>query len=200
MKRGYLFFKRLSDILLSLILIMICILFLWWWILPINFFVTKGHPFFVQRRYGQNKKIFKIIKFRSMKIGSNPELPPFKMSGRQQYEMTTRFGFFLRQTQLDETLQLFNIFFGSMSFVGPRPGAAQNEEELVAEREKYSPNIFSFKPGLTGLSQIEVVDKHNPIQKAKTDFEYIQKASFHFDCAIFCKTILLIIKRTVKPK
>ena len=200
MKRGYLFLKRLSDILISLILIMICILFLWWWILPINFFVTNGHPFFAQRRYGQNKKIFKIIKFRSMKIGSNPELPPFKMSGRQQYEMTTRFGFFLRQTQLDETLQLFNIFVGSMSFVGPRPGAVQNEEELVAEREKYSPNIFSVRPGLTGLSQIELLDKHNPIQKAKMDFEYIQKASFYFDCAIFCKTILLIIKRTVKSK
>ena len=128
--------------------------FLWWWVIPVNCFFTKFHPFFVQERIGKNKKVFKLIKFRSMRLDADPNLAPSDMNAEHQQSMETGFGKFLRKTSIDETLQLFNILAGQMGFIGPRPGAAHNEEELIAARESYTPSAFDVRPGMSGYAQV----------------------------------------------
>lgn len=188
----YLPFKRLIGILGSLVGILVCFVLLWWWILPINAIVTKGHPFFRQERLGKNKKVFKLIKFRSMRLDANPNLAPSDMSEHKQLSMETGFGKFLRRTSLDETVQLLNIFVGHMAFVGPRPGAAHNEEELIKAREKYNPSAYAVKPGLTGLAQVVMHREHDPEFKAKYDHEYVVKLSLWLDIKLFVLTCLRI--------
>lgn len=188
----YLPFKRLIGILGSLIGIIVCAVLLWWWILPINAIVTKGHPFFCQERYGKHKKVFKMIKFRSMKLEANPDLAPSDMSTETQRSMYTGFGKFLRKTSIDETPQLFNVFVGQMAFVGPRPGSAHNEEHLRECREKYTPNAYDVKPGITGYAQIKMKREHDPEFKAEWDHKYVIRMSFWFDTTVFFYTILKI--------
>ena len=193
MKKGqlvYLPFKRLIDLIGSIIGIIFCLVLLWWWILPINLIVTKCHPFFCQERYGKHKKVFKIIKFRSMKLDANANLAPSDMDEHAQKCMDTKFGSFLRKTSLDETPQLFNVFIGQMSFIGPRPGSAHNEEFLRECRENYQPNAFDVKPGISGYAQVMMKREHDPESKAYWDHKYVEKISFHFDVWIFLSTIL----------
>lgn len=194
MNKRYPPIKRLLDILLSILGIVFCFALLWWWVFIINLFVTKAHPIFRQERYGKHKKVFKIIKFRSMKTDADPYLAPSNISGEEYYNMETKFGRFLRKTSIDETLQLFNILIGQMSFVGPRPGAAKNENALVVEREKYSPNAFDVKPGLTGLAQISLNDRHNPLLKAKYDSYYAIHMNLLLDTKIFVRTLFHIVE------
>lgn len=184
----YLPFKRLIDIFGSLIGIIVCFILLWWWIIPINAVVTKGHPFFIQKRLGKNKKIFNLIKFRSMKNDANPNLPPSNINLEHQKSLETQFGKFLRVTSFDETIQLLNILVGDMTFIGPRPGAAINEDELIVERDKYIPNAFDVKPGLTGLAQVKMHRGHSPEFKAKYDHEYVKKMSLSLDAKLFLLT------------
>ena len=188
-QKFYLPFKRLIGIFGSFIGIIFCLVLLWWWVLPINIIATKGHPFFVQKRLGKHKKVFKLIKFRSMKFNANPNLAPSDIDESTQKNMETGFGKFLRASSIDETLQLFNILGGNMAFIGPRPGAAVNEEELVVEREKYTPNAYDVKPGLSGLAQIYMKREHNPADKAKYDHEYVKTMSFGLDTKLFFQTI-----------
>ena len=163
--------------------------FLWWWIILINAIVTKGHPFFVQERYGKHKKVFKMIKFRSMKMNVNPSLAPSDMDEATQKSMDTGFGRFLRKTSIDETPQLLNIFIGQMAFIGPRLGAAHNEDELIALRESFIPSAYDVRPGLSGLAQLKLKRDHSPENKAKLDSEYVIKLSFWMDLVLFLKTI-----------
>lgn len=186
----YLPFKRLIGIVGSIIGIIVCGALLWWWVFPINCIATKGHPIFVQKRFGKHKKIFGLIKFRSMKVNANPNLAPSDMSTSTQASMDTWFGPFLRKSSIDETLQLFNIIKGDMAFIGPRPGAAVNEEYLIECRERYTPNAFDVKPGISGYAQIKMKRDHDPEQKAKWDHEYVLRMSFIFDAKIFIYTIL----------
>lgn len=185
----YLPFKRLIGIIGSLIGIVFCLAVLWWWVLPVNIIVTKGHPFFAQKRIGKKKKVFTLVKFRSMKYNANPNLAPCNMQENAQKDMETGFGKFLRVSSIDETLQLFNILGGNMAFIGPRPGAAINEEELIVEREKYTPNAYNVKPGLSGLAQVKMKRHHNPAEKAKYDYEYVKNLSFCLDIKLFIQTI-----------
>lgn len=154
----------------------------------INTIVTKGHPFFVQKRIGKNKKIFGLIKFRSMKMNANPNLAPSDMEKDIQVNMETKFGAFLRKSSFDETPQLINILFGQMAFIGPRPGAAVNEDELITEREKYTPNAYAVRPGLSGLAQVKMKRNHNPVEKAKYDHEYVKKMNLWLDIKLFIQT------------
>lgn len=190
----YLPLKRLIGIVGSLIGILFCLAFFWWWVFPINLIVTKGHPIFVQERYGKNKKVFKLLKFRSMKLDVDPNFAPSGMSEEQQKEMQTGFGNFLRKTSIDETLQLFNIFVGQMAFIGPRPGSAHNEEELVVEREKYTPSAFAVRPGLGGLAQVTMKRDHNVSDKSRLDHEYAKNISLWLDIKLFVLTILKALK------
>lgn len=190
----YLPFKRLISFFGSILGIVFCLVLLWWWVFPINVIVTKGHPVFVQERLGKNKKVFGLFKFRSMKLDANPNLAPSEMSEAEQEHMKTKFGEFLRKTSIDETLQLLNIFVGQMAFVGPRPGAAHNEEELVQFREKYQPSAFLVKPGLSGYAQVKMKRDHNPEEKAKWDSYYIGHMSFWMDVKVFFTTVFGIFK------
>ena len=191
-QRIYLPFKRLIGILGSFVGIVVCFVFLWWWVIPVNAIVTRGHPFFVQERYGKNKKIFKMIKFRSMKMDADPNLAPSDMGEKKQKSMETKFGAFLRKTSIDETPQLLNIFIGQMAFIGPRPGSAHNEEHLRECREKYTPNAFDVKPGISGYAQIKMKRDHDPEFKAEWDSKYVERMSLWFDIGIFGYTILKI--------
>lgn len=191
-QRIYLPLKRIIGLLGSIIGIVFCFTLLWWWILPINLIVTNGHPFFIQERYGKHKKIFKIIKFRSMKNGVDDNLAPSDMDKETQKKMETKFGNFLRKTSLDETPQLFNIFLGHMAFIGPRPGSAHNEEYLRECREKYTPNAFDVKPGISGYAQIKMKREHDPEFKAYWDHRYVERFGLWFDIGVFGYTILKI--------
>ena len=174
----------------SLVGIIVCFVFLWIWVIPVNAIVTRGHPFFVQERIGKHKKIFKLIKFRSMRMDANPNLAPSDMDASKQLSMETGFGKFLRKSSIDETVQLLNIFIGNMAFIGPRPGAAINEEELVKAREKYTPNAYDVKPGLSGLAQVKMHREHDPEFKAKWDHEYAKTFSLWLDIKLFVLTVL----------
>lgn len=191
-QRIYLPFKRLIGILGSFVGIIVCFVFLWWWVIPVNAIVTRGHPFFVQERYGKNKKVFKMIKFRSMKMDADSNLAPSDMGEKKQKSMETKFGAFLRKTSIDETPQLINIFIGQMAFIGPRPGSAHNEEHLRECREKYTPSAFDVKPGISGYAQIKMKREHDPEFKAEWDSKYVERMSLWFDIGIFGYTILKI--------
>ena len=188
----YLPLKRLIGIVGSIIGIIVCFVLLWWWIIPINAVVTKWHPFFIQERYGKNKKIFKIIKFRSMKLSVNPELPSNEIDIEEQKMMYTSFGEVLRKSSIDETPQLFNILVGHMAFIGPRPGSAHNEEYLRECREKYTPNAFDVRPGIGGWAQIKMKREHDPEFKAYWDHRYVVRMNLWFDIGLFFYTILKI--------
>lgn len=190
-QKFYLIIKTIIGILGSFIGILVCFPLLYWWIFIVNLFVTKGHPFYVQKRLGKHKKVFGLIKFRSMRVDA-PEVAPSDISEETQKSMETGFGKFLRKTSLDETPQLLNIFIGQMAFIGPRPGAAKNEEELVRLRESYTPNAFDVKPGLGGWAQLKNNRSHDPEQKALLDHEYVKNISLWLDIKIFVLTILHI--------
>ena len=194
-QKVYLVLKRFIAIIGSFVGILLCFSLLWWWVFIVNLIVTRGHPFFVHKRIGKNKKVFGLIKFRSMRVDANPYVPPSNMEESKQAAMETKFGTFLRKTSIDETLQLVNIFIGQMAFIGPRPGAAINEEELVIAREKYNPNAYAVKPGLTGLAQVVMKREHNPDLKAKYDHEYVLKMSLWTDIKLFFQTFLLLFKK-----
>ena len=190
-QKFYLVIKRVIGLLGSFIGILFCISLIWWWVFIINLFVTKGHPIYVQRRVGKHKKEFGLIKFRSMRIDA-PEVAPSDIDVETHRKMETKFGSFLRKTSLDETPQLFNIFIGQMAFIGPRPGAAHNEDELIRMRESYTPNAFDVKPGLGGYAQLKSRRAHDPASKAKLDHEYVKNISLWLDIKIFLLTILFL--------
>lgn len=182
------FFKRIIDILLSLIGIVILIPL--WLILSIAIFVTDPGPiFFTQKRVGKNKKIFKILKFRTMKTSTPHDMPTHLLENPEQY--ITKVGNFLRKTSLDELPQIFNIFIGQMSIIGPRP-ALWNQDDLIAERDKYGAN--DVRPGLTGWAQINGRDELEIADKARLDGEYVERMSFLFDCKCFFGTIGSVLK------
>lgn len=143
-----------------------------------------GPVFFTQKRIGKNKEYFKIHKFRTMKMCTPHDVPTHRLDHPEQY--ITRVGKFLRAHSLDELPQIWDIFIGNMSVVGPRPGL-WNQDVLTAERDKYGAN--DVKPGLTGWAQINGRDELEIPVKAKLDGEYVQKESLLFDVKCFLGTI-----------
>ena len=129
---------------------------------------------------GSRDKTFPILKFRTMRIDTPHDVPTHMLEDPEQY--ITKLGKFLRKTSLDELPQIFNIFVGQMSIIGPRP-ALWNQDDLIAERDKYGAN--DIKPGLTGWAQINGRDELESDVKARLDGEYVQKQSFWFDCKCF---------------
>lgn len=148
-----------------------------------------GPVFFMQKRVGQNKEFFKIHKFRSMKMSTPHDVPTHMLGDPDQY--ITRVGKFLRKHSLDELPQIWDIFIGNMSVIGPRP-ALWNQDVLIAEREKYHAN--DVKPGLTGWAQINGRDELEIPVKAKLDGEYVEKESLLFDIKCFLGTIGKVAK------
>lgn len=167
--------------------IIFCFVLLWWWVIPVNAIVTKGHPFFARHRIGKDGKAFRCLKFRSMKNNVDPHMSSLD-SG--VYDNLTGFGKFLRATSIDETLQLFNIFVGQMAFIGPRPLIDVNETDartIVLRKEN---GAIHLRPGLSGYAQIHKRAELNPEQKALYDGVYYEHFSLWWDIKIFVYTIL----------
>ena len=143
-----------------------------------------GPVLFTQKRVGQNKEYFKLHKFRSMKVSTPHDVPTHQLENPDQY--ITKVGKFIRAHSLDELPQIWDIFVGNMSVIGPRPGL-WNQDLLTAERDKYGAN--DVKPGLTGWAQINGRDELEIPVKAKLDGEYVQKQSLLFDMKCFLGTI-----------
>ena len=182
----YLPFKRLIGIFGSILGIIFCFVLLWWWVMPVNAIVTKGHPFFNRNRIGKNGKEFLFLKFRTMKNDANPN-----MTARQEdvSRNLTGFGKFLRITSIDETLQLFNIFVGQMAFIGPRPLLYTGEDITTIEKRKENGSI-KLRPGLTGYAQIHKRGDLDPAEKAEYDEIYLKHFSLWWDTKIFVYTVL----------
>jgi len=180
----YLPFKRFLDILCSLLAIIVFSP-LYLIIAIIIKCTSKGPVFFKQDRVGENKKIFKILKFRTMRIDTPKDVPTHLLDNPDAY--ITKIGKFLRKTSLDEIPQAFNIFVGHMSVVGPRP-ALWNQDDLINERDQYHAN--EIKPGLSGWAQCNGRDTLPIPEKAKLDREYVEKFNIWFDIGIVFKTAL----------
>lgn len=143
-----------------------------------------GPVLFTQKRVGQNKKYFKLHKFRSMKMSTPHDVPTHQLENPEQY--ITRVGKFLRAHSLDELPQIWDIFIGNMSVIGPRPGL-WNQDLLTAERDQYHAN--DVKPGLTGWAQINGRDELEIPVKAKLDGEYVEKLGLKMDAKVFFGSI-----------
>jgi O-antigen biosynthesis protein WbqP len=186
---GYRYIKRIIDILLSgLAIIILSPLLL---ILCIAIKLDSPGPiFFTQKRVGIHKTYFQIYKFRTMRTDTPKDMPTHMLANPEQY--ITKTGRFLRKTSLDELPQIFNIFKGDMSIVGPRP-ALWNQDDLVAERDKYGANDVT--PGLTGWAQINGRDELEIPIKAKLDGEYVKKYGFTMDVRCFFGTFLSVLRQ-----
>lgn len=184
----YLPFKRLIGIFGSLTGIVLCFVLLWWWVIPVNAIVTKGHPFFARHRIGKNGKPFRCLKFRSMKLSADPHMTSRDSDMESQI---TGFGKFLRTTSIDETLQLFNIFIGQMAFIGPRPLIDVNEDVITVNLRKEN-GASQLRPGLSGYAQIHKRGKLDPKIKAMYDGIYFKNFSLWWDIKIFIYTILCV--------
>lgn len=177
------FFKRFWDIIISGLAIVV--------LSPVLIFLSilgaifmKGNPFFAQERPGKKERIFKLIKFRSMnnKKDSNGELLPDE-------ERLGKYGKLLRATSLDELPELFNIFIGNMSIVGPRPLLVKYLPFYTVEERKR----HNVRPGLTGLAQINGRNFCDWDNRLKYDIKYVDNLSLLGDVSIVFKTVLKVI-------
>jgi len=179
-------FKRLIDIFASFTMLVLLspILLIVAFIIKVQ---DKGSIFFKQERIGINGRPFKIYKFRSMPVNTenveSKEVSKIKI---------TPFGKFIRRTNIDELPQLLNILIGNMSLVGPRP-CIPSQKELIELRNKGG--VYSCKPGLTGLAQVNSYDNMPNEIKAKYDSEYAKKITFIGDLKIILKTFVYLTKR-----
>lgn len=175
----YSFVKRVFDLVVSFFALLI--------LSPILLFISicvfasdPGPILFTQKRLGKNKRYFKLHKFRSMKMSTPHDVPTHMLDNPEQY--ITKVGKFIRAHSLDELPQIWDIFIGNMSIIGPRPGL-WNQDVLTAERDKYNAN--DIKPGLTGWAQINGRDELEIPVKAKFDGEYVEKYGFKMDLKCF---------------
>ncbi|PJK16910.1 lipid carrier--UDP-N-acetylgalactosaminyltransferase [Chryseomicrobium excrementi] len=180
--------KRIIDIVLSgIALILLSPVFMILSILIKK--ESEGPILFKQKRVGLNKTQFNILKFRTMRIDTPKDSPTHLLENPDQY--ITKIGKFLRKSSLDELPQIWNIFRGEMSIIGPRP-ALWNQYDLIEERDKYGAN--DVPPGLTGWAQINGRDELPIDVKAKLDGEYVEKKSLWMDTKCFFLTILSVLK------
>lgn len=180
--------KRLFDF--SVALIGLIVLFPFLLIIAILIKLdSKGPILFKQKRVGQYKKTFNILKFRTMYTHTPKDTPTHQLNDPSKY--ITRVGKFLRKTSLDEAPQIINILVGHMSIVGPRP-ALWNQDDLIDERERYGAN--DIRPGLTGWAQVNGRDELEIPIKAKFDGDYVVLRSFWFDLKIMFMTLVSVLK------
>lgn len=188
-QKVYLVFKRLCDILLS----SVAVLFLLPFMLIVAVIIkltSKGPAVFLQNRVGQFGKSIKVYKFRTMLESAPSDVATGNLENPELY--ITKIGKILRMTSFDEILQLFNVLKGEMSLVGPRP-IILSEDEIHALREKNK--IYSIKPGITGLAQINGRDLLTPEEKVRYDSLYMQKVSLKMDIYILFKSVIVVFKR-----
>ena len=182
------FGKRLIDLILSGCAIVVLSPVLLLLVIAIKL-DSPGPVVFKQKRVGLHKTHFNILKFRTMRIDTPRDCPTHLLENPEQW--ITRVGGFLRKTSLDELPQIFNIFAGHMSIIGPRP-ALWNQFDLIAERDKYGAN--DVMPGLTGWAQINGRDELPIDVKAKLDGEYVECQSLAFDIKCFVGTVVSVLR------
>ena len=180
--------KRLFDIIasalailvLSPLLLVICVILV---------FTPDSKVFFTHERRGRSGKPFKIYKFQTMK-NSTPNCATCELENPEQY--ITKPGRILRKTSLDELPQLWNIFKGDMSFVGPRPLISS---EMRAHRLRLEYGVYRYRPGLTGWAQINGRDDISLMKKMRLDKEYCDNWSIRFDLMIMFRSVKTVITR-----
>ena len=185
------FFKRLYDILFS-ILFMIPFLILCIFVAPIIYFSDKGPVFFKGERLGKKGKVFKMHKFRSMKMNApdlrNSDGTTFNSENDSR---VTKIGKFLRKTSLDEIPQIIDVLVGKMSFIGPRP-------DLPDSISLYNENTMkklNVKPGITGFSQALYRNSSTLEQRFNGDVFYAEHYSFFLDIKIIFLTLFSVLKK-----
>ena len=184
----YPFFKRLTDLGLALLAVIILSPL----IMAISLWIRLDSPgpvLFRQRRFGRGRRHFDILKFRTMRRSAPADVPTHLLAGPRSF--ITRSGAFLRRTSLDELPQLINIIKGDMSLVGPRP-ALHNQDDLMSERERRGANDVPV--GLTGWAQINGRDELPIAVKAALDGEYVLRRGFFFDLKIMALTGLRVFQ------
>lgn len=179
--------KRVFDIFLALIASVFLLLPFIGVMLAVRL-TSKGPIFYWSDRVGINNSIFKMPKFRTMKINT-PAVATHLLENPEQY--LTPVGSFLRKSSLDELPQLWSIVKGDMSFVGPRP-ALFNQDDLIALRTQAG--VHRLQPGLTGWAQINGRDELPIPEKVLLDIEYLNRQSFWFDCKILFLTFLSVLR------
>ena len=151
---------------------------------------SKGPAIYWSNRVGRRNMIFKMPKFRTMRVGT-PAVATHLLSDSGQY--LTPVGSFLRKSSLDELPQLWSILVGNMSFVGPRP-ALFNQYDLISLRTQYG--VDKLVPGLTGWAQVNGRDELSISIKVQYETQYLSKKSFWFDMKILGLTFLMVVRRT----
>lgn len=153
---------------------------------------SPGPAVFHQKRFGKDRKLFEIYKFRTMRVDAPRDVPTNDLRGSRGY--ITRVGRILRMTSLDELPQLWNILKGDMSLIGPRP-ALWNQEDLMAWRDRFGAS--HIRPGLSGWAQVNGRDylSRDLEKKARRDGEYAHNISFAFDLKCFLLTLVKVVNR-----
>jgi undecaprenyl phosphate N,N'-diacetylbacillosamine 1-phosphate transferase len=185
------FFKRIFDLILSIIALPF-----WFTILiivgPIIYFQDKGSIFYNAPRLGKNGKVFKMYKFRSMKMNAqdirNEDGSTFNAEDDHRL---TKIGKFIRKVSLDETPQLLNVIKGDMSIIGPRPDLPEHRELYEGNEERK----LEVKPGVTGFNQAYYRNTVPWKERIQHDIYYIDHLSLWFDIKIFFKTVISVLKR-----
>jgi exopolysaccharide biosynthesis polyprenyl glycosylphosphotransferase len=191
-KNYYNFIKRVLDFIGAILLLIISAVF--WPIIALGIKLgSRGPVFFTQERYGQNEKVFKMIKFRTMREDGNNRSMTIEGDKR-----ITKFGSFLRKTRLDEIPQILNIIKGEMSFIGPRPERPEIVSDLEYQIPFYKTRLL-IKPGITGWDQVSG-KYHSPsledtLEKLQYDLFYLKHRSFYLDLIITLKTIATMLSR-----
>lgn len=177
--------KRLIDIVGSGLGIVILLPILLFTIILIKL-TMPGPIFFKQERVGKNEKTFKILKFRTMKVDKEAEK---KMDFSKDRDRITRLGKILRRTKIDELPQLFHVFIGDMSLVGPRPTVMKQVHQYTDRQKKR----LEMRPGMTGLAQVNGNITLDWEQRIEYDIEYVSGFSLYLDLKILLKTIAIVL-------
>ena len=180
--------KRLIDLILSFVGMIVLAIPMLVFALIVKL-DSPGPVLFWQKRVGIHKTYFMMPKFRTMYTSTPANMPTHLLADPQKW--ITRSGAWFRRLSIDELPQIFCIFTGKMSIIGPRP-ALWNQDDLIAERDKYGAN--DVRPGLTGWAQINGRDELEIPVKAKLDGEYVRNLSFLFDCRCFFGTIFKVLR------
>lgn len=179
------FLKRFTDILFSIIVLLLSLPLFIIAMIAIKL-DSKGPVFFIHERTGYKGKPFKMIKFRGMidnALAYGPELT------QENDPRITRVGKILRRTSFDEVPQFINVLKGEMSIIGPRPEIIS----ITNTYNEYQRKVFDYKPGITGISQINGRQKLTPDQRTKMEIEYYEKENFWSDLKILSKTISVVL-------
>ena len=180
--------KRIFDLFLSMIVILLLLIPIFIVFISVKF-TSRGGVLYWSDRIGKNNKIFKMPKFRSMRIDT-PTVATHLLDNPDSF--LSPIGGFLRRSSLDELPQLFSVLKGDMSFVGPRP-ALFNQDDLIALRA--TNGVDKLLPGITGWAQVNGRDELSIPDKVELDVEYLNHQSFWLDIKILWMTFLKVIKR-----